>query len=62
MSSLRLLQVLEALLAAADLYGVVPVLLDGLHLSDLAPVDLYDGAWHDLSPLVPEVRHADLVA
>lgn len=62
MSSLRLLQVLEALLTTADLYGVVPVLLNCLHLSDLAPVDLYDGTWHDLSPLVPEVRHADLIA
>ena len=62
MSSLRLLQVLEALLTTADLHGVVPILLDSLHLCDLAPVDLNDGAWHDLTPLVPEVRHADLVA
>jgi hypothetical protein len=62
MASLRLLQVLEALLTTADLYGVVPVLLESLHLSDLAPIDLYDSAWYDLTPLVPEVSHADLVA
>ena len=62
MSSLRLLQVLEAFLTTADLYGVVPVLLDSLHLSDLAPIYLYDSAWHDLTPLVPEVSHANLVA
>lgn len=62
MASLRLLQVLKALLTTAYLYGVVPVLLESLHLSDLAPIDLYDGAWHDLTPLVPKVSHPDLVA
>lgn len=30
-------------------------------MRDLAPINLNYGAWNDLSPLVPEVRHPDLV-
>lgn len=62
MSSLRFLQVLETHLTTTDLYGVVPVLLDSLHLSNLAPIDLYDGARYNLTPLVPEVSHPYLVS
>ena len=62
MTGLRLLKVLEALLAASDLHGIIAVLLCSLHLSDLTPVDLNDCAWHDLTPLVPEVCHPHLVS
>lgn len=61
-ASLWLLQITKALFTTADLDGVAAVLLDCLYLCDLAPVDLNDSAWHELSPLVPEVSHADLIA
>ena len=61
MTSLRLFQVLHSLLTDANLNGINPVLLESLDLSDLASINLKDGAWHDLTPLVPEVSHSNLV-
>ncbi len=61
MSCLWLLQVLQSFFSHANLNRVNTIFLFCLDLSDLAPVDLYDCAWHYLSPLVPEVSHPDLV-
>ena len=61
MTSLRLFQVFHSLLTDANLNGIDPVLLESLDLSDLASINLKDGAWYDLTPLVPEVSHSHLV-
>lgn len=61
MTSLRLPQILHSLFSDTDLNRVNTILLKSLDLCDLAPVNLDDGAWHDLTPLVPEMSHADLV-
>jgi hypothetical protein len=52
---------LKAVFANANLNCIDSILLLGLHLSDLAPIDLEHGAWHDLAPLVPKVSCANLV-
>jgi hypothetical protein len=62
MTSLRLFQVLHSLLTDTDLNGIDPVLLESLDLSDLASINLKDGAWYDLTPLVPEISHSYLVS
>ena len=61
MTSLRLFQVLHSLFADTNLNGIDSILLKSLDLSDLASINLKDGAWHDLTPLVPEVSHSNLV-
>ncbi len=60
-TGLRLLEILQSLFADANLNGVETILFLSLFLTDLASVDLNYGAGHDLTPLVPEVCHANLV-
>jgi hypothetical protein len=62
MPSLRLFQVLHSFFTDTNLNRIDSVLLQSLDLSDLAPINLKDGAWHDLTPLVPEVSHPHLVS
>ena len=61
-TSLSFTSSLGDLLAAPDLYRVcvISVFLE-LNLSNLAPIKLYDSAWHKSSPLVPNLSHAHLV-
>lgn len=61
-TSLGLVQILQALLTDTDLDGVNAILLLCLDLGHLAAVNLEDGACHDLTPLVPEVCHANFVS
>ena len=61
-SSLRFPQVFQALFTATNLDSVAAVLLLCLDLCDLAPVDLNNSAGHQLTPLVPEMSHTDLVS
>jgi len=61
-ADLRLLDFFDSLFAQAELHRVDSVLLLRLDLSDLASVQLDDGAALKLTPLVPEVSAADLVA
>jgi len=61
-SSLRLLQVFQALLTTSDLDSVAAVFLKSLDLCDLASVDLDNSAWYELTPLVPEMSHSYLVS
>ena len=59
---LRLLDFAGKALTNAKLDGVDPVSLLGLHLGDLAAIDLDDRAGGQFTPLVPKVSHAHLVA
>jgi hypothetical protein len=61
MTSLRLFQVLHSLFTDTNLNGIDSVLLKSLDLSDLASINLKDGAWHDLTPLVPKVSHSHFI-
>lgn len=62
MADLGFLHLVWQYFANADLNGVNAIFLLCFDLCDLASVDLNDGAWLDLAPLVPEVGAADLVA
>jgi len=59
---LGLLYFMGAMLADAHLDGVDSVVVHGLDLGDLATVDLDNGAGDQLSPVVPEMGHADFIA
>ena len=45
----------------SDLDSVDSVFIEGLYLRNLDSIDLYHSAGGQLAPLVPEVRHSDLV-
>jgi hypothetical protein len=62
MPSLRLFQILHSFFTDTYLNRIDSVLLQSLDLCDLAPINLKDGTWHDLAPLVPEVSHPHLVS
>lgn len=61
MTSLRLFQVLHSFFPDTNLNGIDPVLLKSLDLSDLASINLKDGAWHDLTPFVPKMSHSHFI-
>jgi len=61
MSSLRFLYLVGVLLAYTDLDSVDAVVFEGLYLGDLATVDLDNSAGSQLTPLVPEMSHADFI-
>ena len=61
MTSLRLPQILHSFLANTNLNGIDAVLLESFDLSDLASINLNDGAWDDLSPFVPKVCHSHFI-
>jgi hypothetical protein len=45
----------------SDLDSVDSVFIEGLNLRNLNPIDLYHSAGGQFAPLVPEVRHSNLV-
>jgi hypothetical protein len=61
-TSQRSLEAFHSLLAATDLKHLRTVLLQGLDLCHLTPVDLNDCARSEDAPPIPEVRHTHLVA
>lgn len=61
-AGLGLAEGLQAVLTNTNLDRIDAVLILCLYLSDLASIDLQDGARHDLAPLVPEVSSPYLVA
>ena len=61
-ADLGLLHLVKFSLTNSKLDSIDTILLLGLDLSDLAPVNLDDSARDRDSPLVPEVSHAYLVA
>jgi len=62
MADLGLLHFVRDNFANADLNCINSVLLLGFDLSDLAPVNLDNGAGLELTPFIPEVSAADFVA
>lgn len=61
-ADLRFLHLGDVLLADTDLDSIDAVFLLCFDLRDLAPVKLHNSAGSQLSPLVPNVSHTDLVA
>jgi len=60
-TGLWFLYLVGVLLANTHLDSVDAVVLEGLYLGDLATVDLDNSAGSQLTPLVPEMSHADFI-
>jgi len=61
-TELRPLDFSEPLLTAADLNGIMAILLSLFDLKNLASIHLHDGAWGLGSPPIPEMGHANFVS